>query len=124
MKAILLVALGGALGSVLRYGAGEWLPFLRSSSGFPWATMLVNLSGCLLIGIAAGLMAKYEVFTSNFRLFFVVGFCGGFTTFSTFSREILQMLCQNMYLQAIVYVLMSIVAGLTLTFVGYFALKT
>ncbi|MDR1724207.1 MAG: fluoride efflux transporter CrcB [Tannerella sp.] len=123
MKTILLVALGGALGSVLRYGAGEWLPW-RAAAGFPWATLLVNLLGCLLIGLAIGLMAKYEVFAANFRLFFVVGFCGGFTTFSTFSREALALLTQESYLQAAIYILISVVAGLALTFAGYFLFKT
>jgi CrcB protein len=122
MKQLLLVALGGGLGSVLRFLISEW-NMLKAQNGFPFATLTTNLTGCLLIGLAIGLLSKYELFTHHFRLFFIVGFCGGFTTFSAFSRETFFLLSNNLYCQAIIYVVASILAGVLLTFLGYFILK-
>jgi CrcB protein len=119
MKSIILVALGGALGSVLRYCAGEFLPY-RQQILFPWATLTVNLLGCFLIGLAAGLTVNHGWLAGNFRTFFIIGFCGGFTTFSAFSREIIQLLSQNLYLHAFIYVLVSVIVGVLLTFSGLF----
>jgi CrcB protein len=120
MKSILLVALGGALGSVLRYLAGELLLY-KQQTLFPWATLTVNLLGCFLIGLAAGSTIKHGCLADNFRLFFIAGFCGGFTTFSAFSREIIQLLSQNLYLQAFIYVFVSVIIGVLLTLSGLYA---
>jgi CrcB protein len=118
LKAFILVATGGALGSVLRFALGQWQA-LKTADGFPWATLCANLAGCLLIGIAVGLMAKHDTLTTDFHRFAVIGFCGGFTTFSTFSNETLRMISQGNLAQAAIYVSISVLVGLALTFMGY-----
>lgn len=118
-REFILVALGGAVGSVSRFGIGELLSN-KTSTSFPWATLFINLLGCFLIGLILGLSQKYE-FASHYsiRSFFIVGLCGGFTTFSTFSFETLRLFQNSQNLQAIGYILASILIGLALTFLGY-----
>lgn len=112
MKEMLLVGLGGGLGALSRYGLGllmvRWL-----GAAFPWATLLVNLSGCLLIGIALGASPGAEgLLAREWRLFGVVGFLGAFTTFSTFGYETISLLQGGKPGTAIMYVLASVVLGL------------
>lgn len=115
---ILFVALGSAVGGVLRYLAGMLIP---AANGFPVATLSINVVGSFMIGLLSGLIAR---FTSGavheaLRLMLVVGFCGGFTTFSTFSNEALRLIESSHYLAALSYVLVSVFAGLAAVFVGY-----
>lgn len=88
MSAFLLVGLGGALGSMARYGIGLALP----SSGFPYATLAVNVIGCFCIGMAMPAAARVEALSPELRLLVVVGFLGGFTTFSAFGNETVALL--------------------------------
>ena len=119
MNAYLLVALGGAIGSVFRYGIGQ-LFSTKATSAFPWATLLINLLGCFLIGLFLGVLERYQFDSHNsFRTFFIVGLCGGFTTFSSFSSETLGLFLSSQYIQAIIYILTSILLGLALTWLGY-----
>ena len=83
MSAFLLVGLGGALGSMARYGIGLALP----SVGFPYATLIVNVIGCFCIGLVLPTVARAEALPPELRLLVVVGFLGGFTTFSAFGSE-------------------------------------
>ena len=118
---ILLVAVGSGLGGVLRYLVPCWI---CAAKGFPWATLTVNVVGSLLIGLISGLLARHGGSSAeSIRAFAVVGFCGGFTTFSTFSSETFRMLENNQWTSAAAYVGLSVAAGLVAVFVGYWLSK-
>ena len=109
---ILIVGLGGAAGSILRYFCQRSL-----NIDFPYGTLLVNILGCLLIGVLWGLFTRHIDETK--RLFLVTGFCGGFTTFSSFTYEGVQMLTENRWLTFALYTGVSVVAGVLATYFGY-----
>ena len=120
---IALVALGSALGGVMRYLVTL---ALAGAKGFPWATLSVNVVGSFLIGLFSGLIAKQWGGTTTgemIRCFAVIGICGGFTTFSTFSNETFRLLQANAWLSATLYVTASIFAGLLAVFLGYLISK-
>lgn len=106
----LWVALGGALGSVGRFLIGhyakQWWPGL-----FPWGTLIANVLGALLIGLFLGLFTRGQLNDTG-RLLLMTGFCGGFTTFSTFAQENLALLRDGQYGMAALYLGMSLLAGI------------
>ena len=120
-RMVLLVGLGGFLGSIARYGMG--LGFSRILPlNFPYSTFIVNVLGCLLIGIFFGSAEKSEWMNEELRIFLTIGFCGGFTTFSTFAYENLSMLNNQNYIGFFLYSagsfllgLLAVYGGLTLT---------
>jgi CrcB protein len=112
----LLIALGGAAGSLLRYLLGGAVQ-RTSASGFPIGTMFVNVSGCFLIGILVRQFLNMQI-SPELRALLIVGFCGGFTTFSTFSAETLGLIEGGEYARATGYVILSVVLCLTATFMG------
>lgn len=115
MNKILLVGLGGAIGAILRYG----LSFLPIKMNFPVATFLTNVIGALLIGIVVGLFEKSRI-SSDMTLFLKTGVCGGFTTFSTFSLESLQLFENGQYMIGTIYMIVSIVGCLLGVYIGRF----
>ena len=118
IKTILAVGAGSFLG-----GAGRYLVSLAMKGvrkGFPWATLAVNLVGCFLIGLLWGAFSKNGAEGSNWALFLTVGLCGGFTTFSTFSKEALVMLQGGDIWGFAGYIAVSVVVGIALVAVGYF----
>jgi CrcB protein len=121
MKAILMVFLGGGLGSVCRYLAGRWLN--QPNSLIPWGTFVVNITGSLIIGLVLGYAIQRSSMTSNTVVFLVAGFCGGFTTFSAFSFEGLQLLKSGQFGSFIIYTLGSIIIGLLFVWIGYSSIK-
>lgn len=114
MPQLLLVAAGGAAGSVLRFLCQRaFNNFL-----FPYGTLAVNIGGCLLIGILWGLLLKNNLSNTG-RLLLMSGFCGGFTTFSAFTQESIQLLTEQRWSAFLLYTLGSVAAGLLATFTGY-----
>ena len=114
LRNILLVALGGALGSVCRYLISK-----LSLGTFPWGTLTVNILGSLLIGLLTGLMLRGSV-SPEMKLLLVTGFCGGFTTFSTFANENLALLQSGKIGMFIAYALASFVLGVAACFAGLY----
>ena len=114
--ALLWIALGGALGSVLRALAGHAFAGTR----FPWGTLLINAAGSLLIGwLMARLGALEPAPAARMQSLLVVGFCGGFTTFSTFSWQTLDQLLRGQWLAAALNVLLSVALCLLTVWLGY-----
>lgn len=114
----LFVFLGGGVGSVLRYWIGKEFN-TTPGAAFPTGTLLVNLTGSLLIGLFWGIAEKSNQSTSPSQLLLITGFCGGFTTFSAFSQESLLLLKAGNWYLGFGYILITIVAGLLLTGAGY-----
>lgn len=114
-KNLLLVGLGGALGSVLRYS----ISFLLDSKKIPFATLAVNITGSFVIGILLALSIKEQAISDNWKLFLATGVCGGFTTFSAFSLENLAFLQNGKYYIAILYIFSSIILSIAATWLGF-----
>lgn len=106
----LAVALGGAVGSVARYGLSLWGASLGTR--LPWGTLAANGAGCLAMGAVMYLVVERSAMPEGLRLLVAVGFLGGLTTFSTFSYEVLALLQQGRHGQAWFYILLSATAGL------------
>lgn len=118
LRNFLYVMLGGAIGSALRYLVGLACQNFRWLS-MPWGTLIVNIAGCFLLGSLWGWLSRSAQMGSSLALFLTVGLCGGFTTFSTFSKEALMMLQNGNFLTFAVYVLTSIILGIAFVGVGY-----
>ena len=117
IRNLLLVGLGGGLGSMARYLSQRWLSQAYPSH-FPWGTFAVNITGCLLIGLFWGLTFKSFAATENWKLFLMTGICGGFTTFSAFTLEGMGLLKENRLALFFLYVGGSVIAGLLATYIG------
>lgn len=119
MKAWLLVAFGGAVGSMARYGLGLLVAALVGQA-FPWGTLLINVIGSLVIGAAAGLVGTGGRMEGDITIGLLVmtGLCGGFTTFSSFSLQTLILLRGGEPVAALAYVLASVVLCIMATFLG------
>ncbi len=121
-KTILYIAIGGAIGSVLRYITSILVAKFWSNQ-FPLATFIANILGCFLIGLFMGYLLKNQLEDSNLKWFLITGICGGFTTFSTFSMEnYLLLQNQNSFL-AFGNILLSISLGLFAVWMGLFITK-
>jgi fluoride exporter len=117
MGVALAVALGGAFGAVSRYGLDGWIE-RRSESLFPWSTFVVNLGGCLAVGFLVAALVDRQRAPQWLRVGLVVGFCGGFTTFSTFAQETLDLVEVRELLVAVVSVAASVSLGVLAVLVG------
>ena len=118
LKSIALVGLGGAFGSILRYVISLGLKQFITSS-FPFATFAINVIGCLIIGILYGISEKNNLGNSAFNYLLIIGFCGGFTTFSTFANENYNLLHQNNITVPLLYITSSVILGILAVKLGY-----
>ena len=118
MKSFLLVFLGGGLGSSLRYLVT--IAMNQYSKVLPFGTFTVNILGCLLIGLILGYAQKENTLTSNQTLLLATGFCGGFTTFSAFANENLELIKNGEILNLSVYTIGSILVGALAVFIGFY----
>jgi CrcB protein len=116
---MLLVALGGALGSVARFKLSGWVLQQTTTMRLPTGTLAVNLIGCLVAGLLAGIAAKQDIISAQARVFLFTGLLGGFTTFSAFGLETLLLLKRGEAALAATNVVVSVVAGLFIAWLGY-----
>lgn len=116
-KLILIIGTGSFIGGVSRFLASRYIQN-TVISGFPYGTLFVNILGCLLIGIFYGMSERGNFMSAEMRLFLTVGFCGGFTTFSTFASENLSLLKDGNFFYFALYTALSVFLGLMATYFG------
>lgn len=117
IKNVLLVGLGGSIGSIARYLCQKWFA-INYTSSFPWATFAVNITGCFAIGIFWGLSFKSFNSDESWKLFLMTGLCGGFTTFSAFTLEGIGLLREQKLALFFSYIAASVLLGLLATYTG------
>ena len=117
LRSILIIGTGGFIGSVSRFLASK---FVQNNvlSSFPYGTFLVNILGCLLIGFFYGLSERGNIMSAEWKMFLTVGFCGGFTTFSTFANENMALLRDGNFFYFALYTSLSVFLGLLATYLG------
>jgi len=120
MKQLLLVGLGGFIGTVARFGVSKLNIYWHFLS-IPMGTLTVNVLGSFLIGFLVGISSKSEILSPDLRLFLMVGVCGGFTTFSSFSNENMMLMQNGQFLTALLYTGASILFGFLAVYLGYFS---
>lgn len=119
MKAVVLIFVGGGLGSVVRYLLNRWVTALHQIN-FPLGTLTVNVVACLVLGLIIGLADHKQYLSADTRLFWAIGFCGGFSTFSTFSAETLALFQQPAAMAGVVYIVASVLLCLGATILGIY----
>ena len=117
IKNFLIVGLGGAVGSMLRYGVQKIFQ-VQTVATFPTGTLLVNIAGCFLIGILWSMVSRSLTWNDEMKLLLMTGFCGGFTTFSAFTLEGIGLLKENRTVLFVIYLSASVLGGLLATFIG------
>jgi fluoride exporter len=118
MNKLLLIALGGAFGSVLRYLVAGWMQKLIATP-FPLGTLTVNVVGCLCIGVLAAIFAGPHLVREEYRLALTIGVLGGFTTFSTFGLETFEFINDGQWKSALINIALSNLACLVAVWLGY-----
>ncbi len=116
---IMLVGAGGFLGTIARFLAVQFVDS-RVGTNFPLATLVVNLTGCFLIGLIYGLSSNGQMVSRNWKFFLTTGFCGGYTTFSAFALENFVLMEQKMISSSLLYIVISVAGGIVATLTGIF----
>jgi len=119
MKELIYVLIGGGLGSLVRFVLGKWVNAFHNSS-FPFGTFTINVIACFVLGFLIGLADQKQLLSPVARLFWVVGFCGGFSTFSAFSSETVALFQQGQNSTMFLYIILSVEVCMTATFGGLF----
>ena len=119
MRQLLAVGFGGFLGSILRFKLGGFILHPSAAWRFPLSTVAVNLSGCFVIGVLAGLAEHRDLFSPDMRLFLFTGVLGGYTTFSAFGLEGFYLMKRGELLIALAYALCSVIGGLAAVWLGH-----
>ena len=122
LKSFLIVGLGGFIGTIARFAVSRYFQE-NVSSVFPWSTFIVNIIGCLLIGLIYGISEKSEFLSPDVQLFLAVGICGGFTTFSALSNDSFILLRNNEFIRFALYTSLSFFIGLMAVYFGRFLTK-
>ncbi len=122
LKSVLYVGVGSFIGGILRYLVSYFMKGVSTGS-FPWATLTVNLTGAFVIGVVYALSARYSSISNDICLLLATGLCGGFTTFSAFANEGLQMLQNGSVGMFFVYALTSVFAGVAMVALGWLAVR-
>ena len=117
MSVVVSVAVGGAFGAISRYGLDRVIE-QRTESSFPWSTFVINVSGCLLVGFLIAAIVDRRSAPEWLRAGLVVGFCGGYTTFSTFGQETLDLIEANESIVAVLYATASVAVGVLAVLAG------
>lgn len=124
MRSILLVALGGAVGSVVRFKLSDVVFQHTVEWRFPLSTILVNIVGCFIVGVLGGLVVKADLFSPEVRALLFTGILGGFTTFSAFGLEAFYLVRRGEYFVAGTYLVLSVVVGLLVLWLGFGAVPS
>jgi fluoride exporter len=122
MKNIILIFIGGGLGSIVRFGIGKRISSLHNTH-FPYGTLIANILACFVVGFVIGLADHKQIISPQAKLFWAVGFCGGFSTFSTFSAETISLIQNGFHLSSLLYIISSLVLCVTMTFLGMYVAK-
>jgi CrcB protein len=122
IKNILLVGLGGSVGSIARYLCQKWFAE-NVQHPFPWGTFFVNIVGCFLIGLIYAIAEKTTLLSPSTRLLLITGLCGGFTTFSAFAFENMELLRSGDTTYFFLYIIASIVVGIAAVFAAIALIK-
>ncbi len=123
IKHLIYIGAGGFVGSVLRFLVSKLINGFAVSP-FPFGTLVVNIAGCFLIGLFYGLTEKGLLLNTEWRLFLMVGICGGFTTFSTFAQENILLLKNSAFLYTALYISISVFLGMLAAYAGNLAIKS
>lgn len=123
LRAILLVGLGSAGGGILRYLTGKWIHNLTTIT-FPLGTLAVNVIGCFIIGLIYCIFDRGNSTDTSMQLLLATGFCGGFTTFSSFMHENFTMIENGQFLHLILYTCLSVVLGLLALYLAIYLVKS
>lgn len=119
MKIALLVFLGGGLGSMLRFSISKWIGTLHTHY-FPYGTLVVNILACLALGVILGIADTRQLMSPAAKVFWTIGFCGGFSTFSTFSGETLALIQSGFTIPSLIYIGSSLIFCLGATIAGLY----